>query len=100
MVAISSGLGSIADNTTGGVYDYRMSKAALNMAVRNLAHEFGGEGVISVSFNPGWVQTDMGGPGAPLRVEESVSAMLARIATLTQDDNGAFLDYRGGRFAW
>ena len=58
-------MGSIADNTSGGSYSYRLSKTALNMAVKNLAHELGSEGFVSVAIHPGWVQTKMGGSMAP-----------------------------------
>ena len=54
---VSSGLGSVGDNSSGGLYAYRMSKAALNMASKSMAVDLRGEGVLSVVFNPGWVQT-------------------------------------------
>jgi len=92
---ISSGLGSIADNTTGDAYAYRMSKAALNMASRSMAVDLRGEGIISVVLNPGWVKTDMGGPSAPTEVEESVRRMLGIINGLTLEQSGSFIDYRG-----
>jgi NAD(P)-dependent dehydrogenase (short-subunit alcohol dehydrogenase family) len=92
---ISSGLGSIADNTTGDAYAYRMSKAALNMASRSMAVDLRGEGIISVVLNPGWVKTDMGGPSAPTEVEESVRRMLGIIDGLTIEQSGSFIDYRG-----
>src|SRR5690606_31792174 len=57
VVHISSRMGSIADNTSGGSYGYRASKAALNMLNRSLAHELGGEGFVCVVVHPGWVQT-------------------------------------------
>lgn len=91
---LSSGMGSIGDNSSGGAYAYRMSKAALNMASRNLAVELGKEGFVSVVLNPGWVQTDMGGKGAPVDVRDSVRGMLARLDALTPAQNGAFLDWR------
>jgi NAD(P)-dependent dehydrogenase (short-subunit alcohol dehydrogenase family) len=92
---ISSGLGSISDNTTGGVYGYRMSKAALNMASKSMSVDLRGEGIISVVLNPGWVKTDMGGPSAPTEVEESVRRMLGIIDGLTLEQSGSFIDYRG-----
>jgi NAD(P)-dependent dehydrogenase (short-subunit alcohol dehydrogenase family) len=92
---ISSGLGSIADNTTGDAYAYRMSKAALNMASRSMAVDLRGEGIISVVLNPGWVKTDMGGPSAPTEVDESVRRMLGIIDGLTLEQSGSFIDYRG-----
>ncbi|MCS6913825.1 MAG: SDR family oxidoreductase [Myxococcota bacterium] len=100
VVGISSGLGSIADNTSGGYYGYRMSKAALNMFARSLAVDFRDQGLISVVINPGWVQTDMGGPSAPTPVAESVGLMIALIDRLTQQDSGCFLHFRGSVFPW
>jgi NAD(P)-dependent dehydrogenase (short-subunit alcohol dehydrogenase family) len=97
---ISSGLGSIGDNTSGGAYSYRMSKAALNMASRSMAVDLRDRGVISVVFNPGWVQTDMGGRSAPLPVDQPVRALIALIDKLTPSDSGAFLDWRGKPYEW
>lgn len=91
---ISSGMGSIGDNTSGGAYAYRMSKAALNMASKTLAIDLRDKDIVSVVINPGWVQTDMGGAGAPLAVHDSVAAMISRFDALTLDDSGKFLDWR------
>lgn len=100
LVQITSGLGSIGENASGGYYDYRMSKAALNMLAMNLAQELGGEGFVSIALQPGWVQTEMGGRGAPTRVEDSVSGMLRVIDALTAKDNGRFLGWDGRESAW
>ncbi len=94
---ITSGMGSIGENTSGGWYAYRMSKAALNMASKNLALEFGREGILSAVINPGWVKTDMGGAGAPTEVTESAAGILRTIDAMTAPRSGAFLDYRGER---
>ncbi len=83
-------MGSIGDNTSGSSYAYRMSKTALNMAVRNLAHELGPEGFIALTIHPGWVRTSMGGSAAPLGLEPAVAELL-RIALLAgPEDNGSF----------
>lgn len=98
---ISSGMGSIGDNGSGGAYAYRMSKAALNMAARSLAVDLRPRRVISVAINPGWVRTDMGGGNAPVDVRDSVAAMIARFDALTLDDSGRFLDWkRPEGFPW
>ncbi len=98
---VSSGMGSIGDNGSGGAYAYRMSKAALNMASRNLAVDLRPRGVVSVVINPGWVQTDMGGADAPTGARESVAAMIARFDALTLADSGRFLDWkRPEGFPW
>lgn len=90
LVQITSLMGSIADNNSGGSYAYRMSKTALNMAVRNLGHELGPEGFIVVAMHPGWVRTRMGGAGAPLTIEDAVRQILEATASLTRADNGCF----------
>jgi NAD(P)-dependent dehydrogenase (short-subunit alcohol dehydrogenase family) len=99
MIAISSGMGSIGD-TGGGWVPYRTSKAALNMAWSNLALEAKSRGVACVLFSPGWVKTDMGGAGAEITAEESVSAMRALIERLTIDDTGKFLRRDGSELPW
>jgi NAD(P)-dependent dehydrogenase (short-subunit alcohol dehydrogenase family) len=99
LAAITSGMGSIAE-TDGGSYAYRASKAALNMTFRNLAVDLKSKGVIAVVINPGWVQTDMGGKGAPTRVEDSISSMRKVFDGLKLSDSGKFLDYKGGTLAW
>ena len=100
VVHVSTGMASISDNTSGGAYGYRMSKAALNIASKSLAVNLRGERIVSVVMNPGWVQTDMGGGGAPTPVEDSVRGMLRVIDALTLEQSGSFLDYRGGTLGW
>jgi NAD(P)-dependent dehydrogenase (short-subunit alcohol dehydrogenase family) len=99
MVAITSGMGSISE-TSGGSYAYRASKAALNMSFRNLAIELRPRGITVFVMNPGWVQTDMGGRGAPTRVEDSIAGMRKVIAGITLAETGTFKDFRGGTIAW
>jgi len=100
LVSITSGMGSIDDNTSGGAYGYRMSKAALNMAMRSLAADLKGDGVTVVAVNPGWVQTDMGGRGAPTKVEDSAAKIIALIERIGLAESGSFLDYRGHTWKW
>jgi NAD(P)-dependent dehydrogenase (short-subunit alcohol dehydrogenase family) len=100
LVHITSGMGSITDNTSGGYYAYRMSKAALNMMSKSLAVDLRADGILSVVINPGWVQTDMGGANAPTPVAESVREILARIDETTLEDSGAFLNWKGNRYPW
>lgn len=99
MIAISSGMGSI-DDTSGGYYAYRASKAALNMTFRNLALDLRRRGIIAAVINPGWVQTDMGGRNAPTPVHESIAKMRAVFERVTSADSGTFLDYKGGTLTW
>jgi NAD(P)-dependent dehydrogenase (short-subunit alcohol dehydrogenase family) len=99
VVNITSGLGSI-EQSSGGYYGYRESKAALNMFTKSLASELGPEGFICLALHPGWVRTDMGGPGANLSAEESVSSMRAVIDNMDADDNGVYRGYSGDLVAW
>jgi len=94
---ISSQMGRIAEVGASGCWTYRVSKAALNMAVASAQSAY--PQAILVAMSPGWVQTDMGGPGATLGVEASVAAMRGAIDRLTPADRGAFLDHDGSRFA-
>ena len=99
LVAITSILGSLANNN-GGRYAYRASKTALNMEWNCLAQDLGGRGIICVALHPGWVQTDMGGPGAPLTIAQSVPAMVKTIDGFTAWHNGRYIQYDGAELAW
>jgi NAD(P)-dependent dehydrogenase (short-subunit alcohol dehydrogenase family) len=100
VVNISSLMGSIEDNTSGGSWAYRTSKAALNMVTRNMGHDLAGDGIVCVALHPGWVRTDMGGEAAPLTPEESVGAMIATIEGLSPDQSGKMLDRDGRCLPW
>ena len=100
IVTISSKMGSIADNTGGGSYMYRSSKAAANMVIKTLAIDLKPSGVITVIFHPGWVKTDMGGPKALISATQSVSGMRRIISHLTIADSGKFVAYDGQRVPW
>ncbi|HVJ55448.1 MAG TPA: SDR family oxidoreductase [Aliidongia sp.] len=100
VVAISSRLGSIGANVNGGLYVYRSSKAALNAAWHSLALDWRGAGLICVVLHPGWVATDMGGPGADLQPPESVAGMRKVIDGLTLDATGRFFDHDGTELPW
>ena len=100
LVAISSGMGSIADNSSGGHVPYRTSKAALNMAWRSLAIEARPLGVAAAVLDPGWVKTRMGGPNAPLPPEHSVAAMRRVIDRLGPEQSGEFIKHDGSTIPW
>ena len=100
IAGLSSNLGSIAENERGNFYGYRESKAALNMFTKTLAAELGTEGFICVVLTPGWVQTDMGGPNAPLQPSDSIAGMKAVLDRLTPADNGTFWSYDGNQMPW
>ncbi len=90
VIQMTSLMGSMADNTSGGSYAYRMSKAALNMANRNLAHELGREGFLCLAVHPGWVRTRMGGDAAPLGLGPAVEQILENALESGMQDNGGF----------
>ena len=96
-VFITSQMGQIQGVDSSFGWAYRVSKAALNMAVAAAQPDY--RGAIMVAMSPGWVQTEMGGADAPLAVEQSVGAMRKTLATLGPKHRGAFLNYDGRRFA-
>ncbi len=99
MAFVTSRMGSIEQNSGGG-YIYRSSKAALNSAVKSLAIDLAPRGVTAVVIHPGWVRTEMGGPGATIAPAESVAGMRRVFAGLTPDDGGRFFDYDGSSLPW
>jgi NAD(P)-dependent dehydrogenase (short-subunit alcohol dehydrogenase family) len=96
---MSSRLGSIAESS-GMTLPYATSKAALNMLVKGLAATLAAKGVIVVALSPGWVQTDMGGSGAPLTPKTSVADLRKVIAGLRASDSGKFLSHDGSPIPW
>ncbi len=99
LIAISTRMGSIEDNTSSGVISYRSSKTALNSAWRNLAIDNRGKVVCAV-LHPGWVQTRMGGRSAPLAVQDSVAGMRKVIEGLGAEQSGRFFGYDGSEIPW
>lgn len=97
---LSSQMGSIADNGSGGSYAYRMSKTALNMGVRSMSRDLAGDGFITFVVHPGWVQTDMGGPNAKITTEQSVAGMLAVLDSADAQTSGEFMNWNGSKLEW
>ena len=95
----SSIMGSVALNT-GGHELYRASKAALNSLTRGLWSEVKGRGLTVVTLHPGWVRTDMGGPSAPVGVEDSARGLVAVIERERGKHRHAFIDFMGEEVAW
>jgi len=93
---ITSGMGQIGAVESSFGWTYRVSKAALNMAVVAAQHDY--PDIILVALCPGWVRTDMGGAEAPLSVQESVAAMRQTLGGLTSEHKGAFLHHDGRRY--
>jgi NAD(P)-dependent dehydrogenase (short-subunit alcohol dehydrogenase family) len=98
LIAISTRMASISDNSSGGFLAYRSSKTALNMAWRTLA--LANPGLVCVPLHPGWVQTRMGGSNAPITPEQSIAGMRKVIAGLSEQDSGEFLDFEGRSVPW
>lgn len=99
LAVMSSALGSISTNTTGGYESYRASKAALNMLLRSYAARAGGERSI-LALMPGWVKTDMGGPDALVEVKDSTAGLADTIASHASKPGAVFVDYQGNVIAW
>jgi NAD(P)-dependent dehydrogenase (short-subunit alcohol dehydrogenase family) len=98
---IGSTSGSIAEGVHDeGDYAYRCSKAALNMATAKLAHDLRPRGIVVLSLHPGWVRTDMGGPGALLDAAESAAGLRRVIEAATLADSGSFRRWDGSPIAW
>jgi NAD(P)-dependent dehydrogenase (short-subunit alcohol dehydrogenase family) len=100
IACLSSKMGSISDNTSGGSYVYRSSKAALNAVLKSLSLDLKDRGIVAVALHPGWVRTDMGGKNAPTRPEESVQGMRKVLARLQAEDSGKFFSYEGPEVPW
>lgn len=98
--AISSKMGSIADNHSGGAYAYRASKTALNALMFSFAQDIKDYGVQVLLFHPGWVKTDMGGEQALIDVQASVKGMLALMDDARAYHTGTFLEYDGVELDW
>lgn len=97
---ITSRMGSIDDNTSGGFYGYRMSKAALNMAGKSLAEDLKRQGVAVAILHPGMVKTDMVGDHGQIEPEQAALGLLARIDALTLATTGGFWHANGERLPW
>lgn len=101
LIHISSDMGSLAGRTYGGDYGYCSSKAALNMMMRGMAVDVMKYGnITTIALDPGWVQTDMGSPNAPLTPDDSANGVVTVISELTSADNGRYLAYDGREHRW
>ena len=100
IACLSSKMGSMADNGSGGSYIYRSSKAALNAVVKSMSVDLKAEGITCVALHPGWVQTDMGGPNAEISTRESVTRMFDILLSLSPADSGRFIDIDGTDIPW
>jgi len=82
------------------MYAYRCSKAAVNAASRSMHVDLKKSGIIVIALHPGWVRTDMGGPKAPLSIDESANGITTLLESLNSSHSGKFLQYDGKELPW
>lgn len=99
IVTVTSQLGA-STWPFGGFYAYGAAKAAVNRVMRSLAIDLKERGILVGLVHPGWVKTDMGGPGADIEKEESASGIRAVTAALTPETSGEFFKWNGEKHAW
>lgn len=97
---VSSRMGAISENTSGGEMIYRVSKASVNMVGVGMANALAPQGIAVVLLHPGWVRTDMGGPNGMIDAPESIQGMRAMIAQTSVASTGRFVDYQGKELPW
>jgi NAD(P)-dependent dehydrogenase (short-subunit alcohol dehydrogenase family) len=100
LATLSSKMGSMDDNTSGGSYIYRSSKAAVNMVMKSLSVDLSAHGISVVTLHPGWVQTDMGGPNGLINTQTSVAGMRQVIDHLSLENTGQFIAFDGQPIKW
>lgn len=100
LATLSSKMGSIDDNTSGGSYMYRTTKTAVNMVMKSLSIDLEPSGIAVVTLHPGWVETDMGGSNALINAETSVRGLRKVIDKLSLANTGKFIAYDGKQIAW
>lgn len=100
ILLMSSKMGSVEDNTSGGSYIYRSTKAALNAVGKSLAHDLADKGIGVAVCHPGWVQTDMGGASGLINTETSIKGLRKVMDRLTLENSGQFFNYDGANIPW
>ncbi len=100
IASVSSKMGSLADNGSGGCYIYRSSKTALNAVMKSMSIDLQPRGITCVILHPGWVKTDMGGPHAEITTRESVKQMFDTLERVTYADSGSFYEIDGSIIPW
>jgi NAD(P)-dependent dehydrogenase (short-subunit alcohol dehydrogenase family) len=100
IAVMSSGQGSIANNDKGGFEVYRASKSALNQLMRSFAARHAGDPHTLLLMAPGWVQTDLGGPAAPLTIGQSIPGVADTIEAQAAKGGLQYLDYQGQTVCW
>ena len=100
LALITSRMGSIADNSSGGTYGYRMSKAALNAAGVSLAHDLRGAGIAVAILHPGYVRTDMTEGSGTVDPDDAAKQLIDRIDALSLETTGTFWHANGQILPW
>jgi len=100
IATVSSKMASMSDNTSGGSYIYRSSKAALNAVIKSMSMDLMEKNVCCVVLHPGWVKTDMGGANAEITTRESVKQMFKTLEECGLDDTGSFYEIDGSIILW
>lgn len=100
VATLTSKMGSIDDNTSGGEYIYRTSKVAVNMVMKSLSLDLASRGIAVGILHPGWVITDMGGPNGLIDAKTSVTGLRRVIDNLTLENSGKFIAYDGKEITW
>jgi len=98
LIMMSSDLGSVSQNTFGGLYSYRASKSGLNIVAKGMSNEW--EDIIVVALAPGWCRTYLGGAEAEIDPMDSVEDQQKMFESLTESDSGKFLDRFGNEVPW
>ena len=97
---VTSRMGSVSDNDSGGYYGYRASKAAVNAIGKSLAMDLKGRGIAVILLHPGYVQTEMVGGGGDVSPDAAAAQLVARIDELTLAQTGSFLHAKGDELSW
>lgn len=100
IASLSSKMGSMDDNGSGGSYIYRSSKAALNAVIKSMSIDLKPKNIIALALHPGWVRTDMGGPNGEIDTHESVVRIFDIIERAKLSDSGTFYDIDGTIIPW
>jgi NAD(P)-dependent dehydrogenase (short-subunit alcohol dehydrogenase family) len=100
IATLTSIVGSVASNRSGGMYAYRSAKAAANAVMKSMALDLAPRGIVAVPIHPGWAKTDMGGANAPVAPPESVTGVRRVIDELTPERTGRFWQYDGAELPW
>ena len=98
LIMMSSDLGSVSQNTFGGLYSYRASKSGLNIVAKGMSNEW--KDIIVVALAPGWCRTYLGGAEAEIDPMDSVEDQQKMFESLTESDSGKFLDRFGNEVTW